>query len=93
MAWDQMSFQGIEKMPPKNIASQPKPWCNGDRMNVPKPARSYLKRHTPMAHLQLRVEAPLKKRARTKAKELDTSLNCFTEAAIRYYLDSLERKK
>lgn len=93
MAWSQMAFLGMEKVQPKMVASKSQSWCNKKRMSIPKPARSYLKRHTPMAHLQLRVEEPLKERARVKAQQLDTSLNCLTEAAIRYYLDQLERKK
>lgn len=62
-----------------------------EKDKIEKPAKAYLRRAQATEKLQLRIDVFLKLKAETEAKKLNTSINRLTEAALKWYLDELEK--
>lgn len=59
-----------------------------------KPIESYITRRTiELVHLRTKIDINLKKEAQEWAEKLETSLNRFVEASIKYYIDSWKEQK
>jgi hypothetical protein len=56
-----------------------------------KPAEKYIKRGVELEQMQTRIDCELKRGVERAAAVLDTSLNRFVEAALKWYLDALRR--
>jgi predicted transcriptional regulator len=62
------------------------------RKVIDKPALSWIRRGLEMESTQLRLPSEVKKETMEAAEKLDTSMNHFVEAAIKWYLDALKKE-
>lgn len=60
---------------------------------IKRPASSFIHRNIERVSLQVRIPQEIKDRAEAASKKHDTSLNLFTEAALLWYLEELERER
>ncbi len=61
----------------------------GKKMRNNLPPEKYLKINPETAIITLRVSPDLKRKVESKSQELNTSVNRFGEASLKWYLDKL----